>query len=685
VSSTNIFVSGSYRQSALANPTIEGILSLSVPEQIRVVGKYAYLTNSSINTFSIIDVTDPAKPIEISTLSSSTALSFIKGLDVSGRYAYVSGLETVQIIDISNPSNPMIVGGVTSTDFSSDSIYVSGNYAYVSGVNSIQVINISNPSSPTIVGAIVSSTALGSVTSLYVSGAYAYISDRSSDSLRIIDISNPINPMIIGSVVSSTALNDPWSVYVSGKYAYLANETDDSLRIVDVSNPTSPTIVGGIKDSSLLNGARSVSVSGKYAYVAARDDNSIRIIDVSSSTNPTIVGGVKSDSLLYGARSVSVSGKYAYTANWSGNSMSVIGLGGIDAPIATIGMLESGSINITENLMVANNTHIGSSLIVGLGGIKSDGGLSIANSDVFLPGLAAPSSTSDMLCLQPDGRVTHQSSNCTVSSARFKHDIVSWDTGLSTVMHLRPVMYKRNYDNVEELGLIAEEVDQVNKLFVIYEPASTSTPRSVDYERLVIPLISAVQSQQQQIDGLLLASIGVNSSTPRTMSEEELLYAANRPLASAMTYLINRLSDGATVIKDFMSERVTAVVGVFERVKTNRLEINGGIQMKDKSTGEVYCVVIDNGEITKIPGECEDSIDSEESELVTPSGYEEDETDQTEEEIVDVIVPEEVEDSSQSIVSSTDSGAVESIAQVEETVADILSDLLSDDSTTTQP
>ena len=603
VTSTNLAISGSYLQTPRSNPTIEGNISFSAPEKIEIAGKYAYVTNSSLNRFGIIDISDPNEPVEISTLSSSTAFSFVKGLDIAGKYAYVSGLETFQIIDISNPTSPTIIGGVTSTDIYLDAVYVSGNYAYVSGIDSVQIINISNPTSPVIVGSVVSSTALGSVTSLYVSGVYAYVADRSSDSLRIVDVSNPASPVIVGSVVSSTALNDPWSVYVSGKHAYLANETDDSLRIIDVSDPTSPVIVGGVKNASLLDGARSVYVSGKYAYVGVSSDNSLRIIDVSDPTSPVIVGGIKNGSLLYGVRSVYVSGKYAYTANWAGNSISIIDLGGIDAPVANMGMLEVSSVNVTDNFNVANNASITNGLNVG-GSIKIDNGLSVSASDVFMPGLDAPSSTSDMLCLQPDGRVTHQASNCTVSSQRFKHDIEDWSNGLEEVLAFRTVKYKRNSDNVEELGLIAEEVNQIDPHYVIFEPGNSTTPRSLDYERFVVPLISAVQSQQQQIDGLLLASIGVSSTTLHATSEEELLYAANRPLTSALEYLINKITESAIIIKDFVAERITAVVGVFHKVKTGVIEVDDGMEIKDSSTGQVYCVKIIDGQLTNVLGTC---------------------------------------------------------------------------------
>ncbi len=686
-----ISLANTFLQTPPVNPVIVGSVvsstALGDPRSLFVSGKYAYVVNYGGGSLRIIDITNPTNSQIVGGISDGNLIG-ADSIYVAGKYAYVTSNfnSSLSIVDVSNSASPVLVGNITSSTAlqGAYSVYVAGKYAYVANYtdDSLRIVDISSSTAPTIVGGLDTNDGLlNGAISVYVSGRYAYVAASDDNSLRVIDISNPTSPTIVGGIKDDTNLIGISSVYVSGRYAYVANITDDSMRIIDISSSTAPTIVGGVKDSINLDGAISVYVSGKYAYVASVIDESLRIIDISSSTAPVMVGGVKNNSLL-GPYSVYVQGKYAYTADSNKSSMSIIDIGGIDAPSANIGSLQSSNISVTDNLSVGNNAYITNGLNVGSGGIMTDGGLSaagtttlsglvVSSSLVYMPGLTAPGATSDYLCFDTGGKITHQAGNCTVSSERFKHDIETWNEGLATILELRPVTYKRNHDDVEELGLIAEEVDLINKHLVIYEPSST-TPRSVDYARLVIPLISAVQSQQQQIDGLLLATAGVNSSTPRTLSEEELLYAANRPLASAMTYLLNRLSDGATILKDFLVERVTAVVGVFEAVKTNRLEVDGGIQMKDKSTGEVYCVVIDSGEITKISGNCTDSENVESDPL---SGSVQDESGAGEEESLEI--EEELP------VSSIENNDEVSNEDVEEAVVDILSDLFAEDSGST--
>jgi hypothetical protein len=95
------------------------------------------------------------------------------------------------------------------------------------------------------------------------------------------------------------------------------------------------------------------------------------------------------------------------------------------------------------------------------------------------------------------------------SSLRYKENIVEWDgNGLQTILSLKPVKYtyKSGYyklPNKIMLGLIAEEVEKVCNYFVDYENEDrTGVVENVRYADLVLPLIKAVQEQNQTIQEL---------------------------------------------------------------------------------------------------------------------------------------------------------------------------------------
>jgi hypothetical protein len=95
------------------------------------------------------------------------------------------------------------------------------------------------------------------------------------------------------------------------------------------------------------------------------------------------------------------------------------------------------------------------------------------------------------------------------SSQRYKEEIKDWDVnGLDIILALRPrtYKYKKEYYNkadVDFLGLIAEEVAEVNTYLADYENEDgTGQVENVRYATIVVPLIKAIQEQQATIQEL---------------------------------------------------------------------------------------------------------------------------------------------------------------------------------------
>ncbi|HNS46158.1 MAG TPA: tail fiber domain-containing protein, partial [Bacteroidales bacterium] len=67
---------------------------------------------------------------------------------------------------------------------------------------------------------------------------------------------------------------------------------------------------------------------------------------------------------------------------------------------------------------------------------------------------------------------------------------------------LRPVnfTYKTDENHLPQVGLIAEEVEQVKPEFVSYD--NEGRPETVSYSALISPLLKAVQEQQEMIKAL---------------------------------------------------------------------------------------------------------------------------------------------------------------------------------------
>jgi hypothetical protein len=87
------------------------------------------------------------------------------------------------------------------------------------------------------------------------------------------------------------------------------------------------------------------------------------------------------------------------------------------------------------------------------------------------------------------------------SSRRYKKEIRNMED-VSWLYRLRPVsfIYKNDETGIKQYGLIAEEVEQVNPLFVSYN--EKGQVETVSYSKLVTPMLKALQEQQKEIDRL---------------------------------------------------------------------------------------------------------------------------------------------------------------------------------------
>lgn len=240
------------------------------------------------------------------------------------------------------------------------------------------------------------------------------------------------------------------------------------VTAVGASTADATTFSGGITASTVL--ATTVS--------------STRLLfDRGSLTQPGLAVGTNPNTGIYGAATSSLDFVVAGT-----NAMTINGNGIL--PRFSVLAFPSLGVDIGGVANIFANGYFGT----------------VSSTALRLTGPSASVSGDSSLCRSAtSGLVSFNSgaTTCTVSSARFKHDIKSMDSSLDLIMSLRPVDYLRNTDNLAEHGLIAEEVEKVDKLSVFYEQDGT-TPRGVKYENLVPVLIRAIQDQQKEIEALKL-------------------------------------------------------------------------------------------------------------------------------------------------------------------------------------
>jgi len=303
------------------------------------------------------------------------------------------------------PPTPKVISSIDNDTNLNDlySVFVSGKYAYTanndstSGNSNFTIIDISNPYNPQITGILKNDTNLYLSKAVYVSGKYAYVTNNSRTegkaNFAIIDISNPYSPQVISSIDNDTNLGLARSIYVSGKYAYIVDYNNlagySNFAIVDISNPYSPQVISSIDNDTNLNLPMSIYVSGKYAYVAnynsTAGQSNFAVIDVSNPYSPQVISSIDNDTNLYTAVSIYISGKYAYVANAGStegkSNFAIIDLGASDLQSINTGSIQTGGLQVTESAIVNGVLTANQSITAGLGGIYSQGPLSVVDSN----------------------------------------------------------------------------------------------------------------------------------------------------------------------------------------------------------------------------------------------------------------------------------------------------------------
>ncbi len=369
------------------------INSGGAPTDMFVSGKYAYTANYSGDNMSIIDVSNPTNPsVVTSTSVGGTGTAFYaQHIYVSGRYAYLTLPDTksgsLSIIDVSNPGTPSLVSNtlIESKTSSPEGIFVAGRYAYTAdnASNTMSIIDVSNPAAPVVV----TSTYLGAdgsynPQSVYVAGRYAYVVNKGSASVSIVDVSDPSAPVVTGSTFLDL-FSDPGGIFVSGRYAYTANQSGNSISIIDVASATNPFVVKTLPLATNSNPS-TIFVSGRYVYTS--DGNFVgapvmTIIDVASATTPFVVKTIANAGSGIGGlpQKVFVAGRYAYLAS-DDDVLTIYDTKGIETNGLIAASAEVGNLQVLTNGTVANDFTVGGGLNVGMGGINSQGVVSIFSS-----------------------------------------------------------------------------------------------------------------------------------------------------------------------------------------------------------------------------------------------------------------------------------------------------------------
>ena len=214
---------------------------------------YALVASYSDHGIQIIDITDPVNLKAVASVADgkdgfdtlATAVHVATTRIGNSHYALVASYSDhgIQIIDVTDPANPTAIASVTDNDAACDSksrdTSSSRKHFLVGNVGFNTLCNASS----------VATTQIGD-------SHYALVASRGDDGIQIIDITDPADPTAIASVTDGKdgfdTLRDASSVATTqigdSHYALVASRGDSGIQIIDITDPANPTATASATD-----------------------------------------------------------------------------------------------------------------------------------------------------------------------------------------------------------------------------------------------------------------------------------------------------------------------------------------------------------------------------------------------------------------------------------------------------
>jgi Tfp pilus assembly protein PilV len=278
-----------------ANPTLQSSLDLSGNGnglKVQVEGNYAYVITSTSPNFRVIDISNPASPVQVGSLNLVSAPT---NLYVANNFAYVSSTNNsaeLMIVNVSNPSTPLLTGIYNdSGNEDANGVYVVGTTVYLAlnGGNDLVIVNASVPALPTFLGGL---TLNGGAAEIAVLGSFAYIaSNDNSQELQVVNVTTPASPTLAGTLNLATN-SDASSINSVGSYVYIAQGSN--LHVVNVVTPTAPALSGTLATVGTISDiALNLANTDTYLFLATTDNSQeFQVVNVATPATPTLLSFV---------------------------------------------------------------------------------------------------------------------------------------------------------------------------------------------------------------------------------------------------------------------------------------------------------------------------------------------------------------------------------------------------------
>lgn len=288
---------------------------MAVDDDLRIL----YTTDFSNNEVSAHDISDPANPVLIGSVSSGAAQP--RAIAISGNFLFVvcAGGQAVTVINRSNPAAMTVVQTAALSSDQGKNLSVVGDYLYIMCFNAFEKWRIvrESPTDCYIYQVGILATGGGMAYDVQYNGA-GYFSIVGENQYLCI-ISEKTFTEASATVISGTS-HGTTAWY--GRYLLIANATGSNVLIYDCKDMTAPVLVSSV--TTRVN-PEQIQVVGDRAYVASltisgANNGGLDCIDLSDIATPVVY---KTFALHRGTGFIAQHRNYLYVSTHYGTEVNI--------------------------------------------------------------------------------------------------------------------------------------------------------------------------------------------------------------------------------------------------------------------------------------------------------------------------------------------------------------------------
>lgn len=259
----------------------------------------ALISSATTNNFQLYDMTDPANPVLLRTLTVPGAVTDV---EIEGNSVFISSennTSEVSIINITNPATASIISSINlSGNTNAMGVESDAGYIYIARVQSkaeeLFIYNVTNPASPVLTGVLNLPSGVG-LRDLTLYGNYLFATASSNNAeLTVINVTNKAAPVFVAGLNLPGNSSQGFALKVRNATTLaMSRSGSNNVYIINITNPSSPSIRAIFDAGGQVNDLDFGDPNYNYMFLGTANATAeLQILDINNLDSPVLLSSV---------------------------------------------------------------------------------------------------------------------------------------------------------------------------------------------------------------------------------------------------------------------------------------------------------------------------------------------------------------------------------------------------------